>query len=344
VRAASLAGPLLRMLAADPADRPTMTEVRDELAKLAAGRNGDTTTVLLARTDLGSGGAGRNRTSAFPPPPPATATPPQPLPAPADPARTRTTPPATPAPAAAGAAGAVGAAAVAGAAGGAGAAGAAPATAVEPTPVAVGRDDRVAPAAGARPGARRGRALWIAVAALALLLTGLGVFWAVSGNDPDSPTTSAEDSSSAPSSSATTSSAEATTEPTTGTSEAPTSSTATTEPTTQTPSEPPADPLSAENVTAFLTEYHQLVLSDPRAAYARTGSTLRSRISEANYVAYWQQFSDVRVTDIDAADGRSTATGTLEWTYTDGSTESGRRVFTVLVQDGQLILDSDFAA
>jgi serine/threonine protein kinase len=322
VRAASLAGPLLRMLAADPADRPTMTEVRDELAKLAAGRDGDTTTVLLARTDLGSGGAARNRTSAFPPPPPATATPPQPLPAPVEPPRTRTTPPA--------------------------AAADQPAAAVEPAPAAVGRDDRVAPAAGARPGARpgarRGRALWIAVAALALLLTGLGVFWAVSGGDPDSSTTSAEGSSSAPSSSASTSSAEATTEPTTGSSDAPSSSAATTEPTTQTPSEPPADPLSAENITDFLDEYHQLVLSDPRAAYARTGPTLRANISEANYIAYWQQFSDVRVTGIEAADGRNTATGTLEWTYTDGRTESGRRVFTVLEQDGQLILDSDFAA
>lgn len=325
VHADSLAGPLLRMLAADPADRPTMTEVRDELAKLAAGRDGDTTTVLLARTDLGSGGAGRNRTSAFPPPPPVTVTPPQPFPAPADPPRTRTTPPATPAPAAPGAAGA------------------APAAAAQPAPAAGGRDDRMAPAAGARPAARRGRALWIVVAALALLLTGLGIFWAVSGNDPDSPTTSAEDSSSATSSSAPTTSADATTEPTTETSEAPTTSAATTEPTTETPS-PPADPLSADSITGFLEGYHELVLSDPAAAYARTGPTLRANINEADYIAYWQQFSDVRVTDIDAADGRNTATGTLEWTYTDGRTESGRRVFTVLVEDGQLILDSDFEA
>ena len=61
-RAGSLTGPLLRMLAADPTDRPTMPEVRDELATLAAGRDGDTTTVLLARTDLGSPPADRTRT------------------------------------------------------------------------------------------------------------------------------------------------------------------------------------------------------------------------------------------------------------------------------------------
>ncbi|MGY1659689.1 protein kinase [Geodermatophilus sp. SYSU D00705] len=53
-RAGSLTGPLTRMLADDPAHRPTMTEVRDELARLAAGRDGDPTTVLLARTILRS--------------------------------------------------------------------------------------------------------------------------------------------------------------------------------------------------------------------------------------------------------------------------------------------------
>ncbi|MBN1091321.1 hypothetical protein JKP75_01140 [Blastococcus sp. TML/M2B] len=53
------------MLAADPAERPTMAEVRDELARLAAGRSGDTTTVLLARTDLRPAG-GRPRTEVLP--------------------------------------------------------------------------------------------------------------------------------------------------------------------------------------------------------------------------------------------------------------------------------------
>ena len=57
-RSGSLTQPLLRMLSPDPAQRPTMAEVRDELARLAAGRDGDTTTVLLARTDLHSGPRG----------------------------------------------------------------------------------------------------------------------------------------------------------------------------------------------------------------------------------------------------------------------------------------------
>ncbi|WP_249523776.1 protein kinase domain-containing protein, partial [Modestobacter marinus] len=50
--AGALTRPLLRMLANDPAKRPTMTQVRDQLAKLAAGRDGDVTEVLRARTPL----------------------------------------------------------------------------------------------------------------------------------------------------------------------------------------------------------------------------------------------------------------------------------------------------
>src|SRR4051794_17907576 len=64
-RAGSRTKPLLGMPAAEPAARPAMPEIRDELAKLAAGRFGDTTTVLLARTDLGTSEQDRNRTAAF---------------------------------------------------------------------------------------------------------------------------------------------------------------------------------------------------------------------------------------------------------------------------------------
>jgi serine/threonine protein kinase len=303
LRAGAMAGPLLRMLASQPGDRPTMAEVRDELAKLAAGRDGDTTTVLLARTDLGSGGPGRSSTAAFASPPPVLATPAHPLPP-------------VPPPAAAGAPAA------------------APPTAAPPA------GQGAAPASGRR----RGLARWVAAAAVVLLLAGLGIVWAVAGNDPASPGSSAQDSPSSTSSAPT--SAEQTTDATTEPTEAPTSTAeATSEaPETTSAAPPPADPLSAQNVRNFLADYHQQVITDPRAAYARTGPTLRSLISEDNYVEYWQQFSDVRVTDIDAADGQNTATGTLEWTRTDGSVETGRRVFTFLVEDGQLILDSDFEA
>jgi serine/threonine protein kinase len=96
VRAGSLTGPLMAMLADDPAARPTMTEVRDQLAHLAAGRDGDPTTVLLARTDLRPA-PGRTRTASLPAPPTPT---PAPAPAPPPPSRpTAPAPAATPPPA-----------------------------------------------------------------------------------------------------------------------------------------------------------------------------------------------------------------------------------------------------
>ncbi|WP_218938586.1 serine/threonine-protein kinase, partial [Modestobacter altitudinis] len=50
--AGALTRPLMRMLDSDPSQRPSMTEVRDQLATLAAGRDRDVTAVLTARTPL----------------------------------------------------------------------------------------------------------------------------------------------------------------------------------------------------------------------------------------------------------------------------------------------------
>jgi serine/threonine protein kinase len=281
-RARSLTRPLLRMLAAEPTERPSMPEIRDELATLAAGRTGDTTTVLLARTDLGSAGQARNRTAAFP--------------AASGPDSGAPTPPAQ-------------------------------RTAAPPPP----RTPTAPPPPGA-PRRRRGRGLVIA-ALVAAAIAGL-ILWAVvlnpAGDRSDAPGTP-----SAPSASA-----DATPEGTDG------AGSGASEPTTEEPTDAPADgdPLSADNITAFLVEYHAQVLTDPRAAYARTGPTLRNAISEDNYVDYWSQFEDVRVRDLRATDGEPTATATLDLRFRGGGEETGRHQFTFLVEDGELILDSDVAA
>ncbi|WP_199583220.1 serine/threonine-protein kinase [Blastococcus sp. TF02-9] len=316
VRAGSLSGPLTRMLAADPADRPAMAEVRDELAKLAAGRSGDTTTVLLARTDLRPA-AGRPRTEVFPavtPPSsstPAPSTPAPPAPAPPPPAAE----PTAPAP-------------------------------IAPAPPTV---DRPVVAPAPRRGGRR-KGIWLAAALLVAALAAVIGFIVFNPDDSgDGTGTQADDTpSSSPSSSAPPED-ETQDEPADTTSENTEPSTETSaaeQPTTPQPSpepspEPAGDPLSAANIEAFLADYHQQVLQDPDSAYDRTGPTLRSNISRGNYIAYWGQFSDVRLSEVQATDGQTRATGRLTWTYTDGRVESAVRAFTVLEQDGQLILDSE---
>jgi serine/threonine protein kinase len=310
---------LQRMLAADPGVRPTMAEVRDELARLAAGRDGDTTTVLLARTELGS--PSRARTEALPGEP--TAPPggdraagtglaaadasesPAPQAPSANPTRSwdQSTRSDVPAPAA--------------------------------EPVA-GRAPAPAVASPPETQRRRRGGVWLAVGVLALLLAGLLVFFLARPDDPGS-----QDNASGSSSPSTSAEPSATT--TTEQTQESCAATTTPEAEQTTSSSAAGDPLSAQNIANFLTSYHAQVLSDPRGAYETlTGPTLRSAISENGYVNYWGQFSAVRISDIQATDGRATATGTLSWTYkSDGHTDSARRLFTLAVRDGHLVLDSE---
>ena len=167
-RAGSLTEPLLRMLAAEPADRPAMTEVRDELAKLAAGRDGDTTTVLLARTDLGS-------------PDRAATGPPRSRPAARRTTRVRAARRAGADPAPAAVRHRRSPAAAPASSDGSAPAAAAPPRGAAPAPT----PDRTPAARPRTPGRRRGRALWLLVALVAVVLAGLIVFWAVALDDPD---------------------------------------------------------------------------------------------------------------------------------------------------------------
>ena len=155
------------------------------------------------------------------------------------------------------------------------------------------------------------------------MLAGLIVFWAVALDDGDP---SAAESPSSTTSSAATSAEESSESGSGSTSESPdepSSSEQTSE------SSADGDPLSADNIETFLTDYHAQVLTDPRAAYARTGPTLQANISEDNYVAYWEQFSDVRLSDIQASDGNNVATATMQLVYTDGSDETAQHTLHV---------------
>jgi hypothetical protein len=272
-RAGSLTQPLVQILAADPADRPTMPEVRNELAALAAGRGGDTTTVLLARTDLRSGATGRTPTQTF----------------------------------------------------AAGAASPAPAPAAEPAPAAVERP----PAPPSAPG------IWVAAAVVALLLAGLLGFLATrddgGGASAGGPT---------PASSAPGGGTSAGTDRSSSSSAAASTSAAATATSATSPAA--GGGLTAGNIRDFLTSYHQLALSDPHQAYAETGPTLHAAISESAYVRYWNKFSDVTLSNIQASDGQKTATATVTFRYKNGRNESEQHRFTLIEQGDELVLDSDY--
>jgi outer membrane biosynthesis protein TonB len=307
-RAGSLTRPLTRMLAADPADRPEMPEVRDELAKLAAGRNGDTTTVLLARTDLGSNAPGRNRTTAFPadgasanstatpvPPPPTSVNPP--------PTRTDTRERETADPPAA-----------------------APVHATPPAAVAVAPQR-----ADVRPpreaGRRRGRALWMLAGVVVAVLAGLIVFWAIAldgdGSDPSD------------AAGATTTSAEPTDEAEETTAEQ--SSPSTGQSSTSSESEPAAagDPAQAA------TNFFALIPDDLDAAYQLTSPEFQANTPFGNFSGFWDDFSSVQIGNVRAEDD-TTALVDITYVRPDGSSETEpHRIRFVAGDDGRLLLLDD---
>ena len=294
-RAGDMTRPLLKMLAADPADRPTMPQVRDELARLAAGSGGDTTTVLLARTNLRSSGAGRVGTDVFPAGPPAT-------PAPAVAA------PKTPAPAVA----------------------APPPSATPPSAPPQAR-----PAADGRR--RRRPGIWIAAGVAILLLAGLIAVLANQGGGGGGSSAGGSTAASSPPSQ----SAGTTARSSVASSAA--SSTPSSSPSSTSASGGAAG-MTAKDIKDFLVSYHQLVLSDPHRAYAETGPTLRAAESEQNYVNYWGQFSDVKLSDIQARDGQTTATAKVDFQYSDGRRLTEQHRYTLILDGGHLILDSDYKA
>ncbi|MFW3172597.1 serine/threonine-protein kinase [Geodermatophilus sp. CPCC 206100] len=312
-RAGSMSGALTRMLAVDPAARPSMSEVRDELARLAAGRDGDPTTVLMARTilrsstnrqrtaELGAGeipagggsGGGAGPRTAVQDVPPAQPSPP--------------TPPPTPPPA------------------------------------------RPASIVTARP--RKRRPGLVAAVVLAVLLVAGGIAWLVTRGDAPEGASAADPpaSSAAPSSEADGGSAGA--DP--GTEPAPSSDATAPpadqpadepadEPAEDAP--PPDDPDAVAEQT--LARYYELLPGDPDAAYAMTGPTLKSAASPGYYRDFWSPWSEVELAELrDVSrqdDGSVTATTEVRYTGRDGGSQVElHEVRFVRADDGDWLVDFD---
>ncbi|MCZ2829907.1 protein kinase [Modestobacter sp. VKM Ac-2986] len=331
--AGALTRPLMRMLNSEPGKRPSMTQVRDQLAGLAAGRDRDVTDVLTARTPIPTTLTDIRPVDgrAVPPVPPAERSVTAPVPDPA--------PPLVPTP--------------------------------DDPPVAAPADaGRVAPPArttvGAPParpqGRRRGAVL---LGALAAALVGVGVLLFLLGQDGDQTRAAARTGTASPSSTppapstSSSSTPSGTTAPSTSAAPTPTTTApTTTAPTTTaptstapaetTPAPPPPTPAgpapgSAAEVQQTLTSYYALLPGDPEAAWERTGPTLRSAISRANYVRFWNRFSAVTLGPVSASDGSLTATAPVTFVE-DGGREPEQHTFTfVRGADGRLLVDSDRA-
>ncbi|SHN86527.1 Serine/threonine protein kinase [Geodermatophilus obscurus] len=308
-RAGSMTAPLMRMLAVDPADRPTTTEARDELARLAVGRDGDPTTVLLARTKLRSS-SNRARTEEL----------------------------GTGAVPAAGA----GAAAAAGYRDPGTAVHVSPAGPRTPPPPRQAEDRPPAAAPAPSPRRRRGPLL-AALLLLAVLLLGGGLWLSTRG---DAGSSAAAPASSPPVDDATPPAEDAPAPETPDTE--PTPSTGTDTPSSEPSSDEPAeDP--AEVVEETLDQYYGLLPDDPDAAYDMTGPYLRSQASRSYYRDFWAPWEEVDLREVrgaeQAEDGVVTATTEVEFTGADGREQTERhQVRLVRDDDGDWLVDLDLVA
>ncbi|WP_222262269.1 serine/threonine-protein kinase [Modestobacter marinus] len=303
--AGALTRPLMKMLNADPAKRPTMPEVRDQLAQLAAGRDGDVTEVLNARTALPPTVADLRAVSGDAPPPtsalaggPPTAV-----------GSVFAEPPAAPP--------------------------------GEPSAMA-GPPRSAAPRSPAAPARRRGV---LVAALILVLLAGLvtaGVLWVnrdpADGGAPAAQSSSAPRSTPAPSTPAPSSTAApSTTEQTTSSSAPPT----TTEPS---PPPAPAPDTAAE-VQQAVTNYYALLPDDPEAAWEQTGPRLRAQVGgRGDYIAFWSRFRSVELGAVQAQDGSLVATAPVTFREEDGSVSAERHEITLVRDDdGRLLIDYDLA-
>ncbi|MCZ2846642.1 serine/threonine-protein kinase [Modestobacter sp. VKM Ac-2978] len=378
--AGALTRPLRRMLDNDPAKRPTMSQVRDQLAKLAAGRDGDVTEVLTARTPLLPTLADLRPVSDAEPTgatdgPAVTDSPTTGSPGPDSP----TTGSADSDSLATGHADADSASA-ASAAGAPAARSAVPADPA-PSPETGGQPEATAgpgtgsatPVAGAVPAAgrptspapapRRGRRrsrLLAAVAVVLLALSGtLGAVWLnTRPDDGGAPSAAASTPPPAPSSSEP---APATEEepvipsvppetPTAAATPAPTatsSPTPTTSPPSPAPSSPPPPagpaPGSAAEVSQAITSYYALLPGDPESAWERTGPRLRAEIgSRSAYLTFWNRFQSVTRGPVSAQDGSLVASMPVTFTERDGTVRPEQHQITLVRgDDGQLLIDYD---
>ncbi len=375
-----LTSPLMRMLAPEPARRPAMPQVRDELARIAAGPDRDVTEVLTARTPLprtlpGMPAPGR-RSEGSPAATPraedrSTPTPtPTPAPSPVPPPSSGPLPRVRPAgPPAASSAAVLPAAPVqdASAPGGSASAGSgfpgSPPTAVEGSGRPVGAP-ATEPPRRARPVDRPPRPpagpagteppgwwrRWPAALAGLLLIgvvAALLVVWLNRGDGAAPDASSSGASSSAPSAAAAPSSsapASSAAETTTGTTAA--QSTAPSAAATTAPSSAPAGSVggapTAAEIQSAVTSYYALLPGNPQAAWESTGPTLRAAESFPNYVAFWNRFDDVRLGPVSVSAGSLVARAPVTFVENGAALPVEQHTITLVRgPDGRLLIDSD---
>jgi hypothetical protein len=299
-QAGALTALLMRLLADDPAERPTAEQARDTLAAVAEGRATGASAGTAVFDAAGAAGTGAARAAV---------------------AYRDTRPTADDAPAARGATAPVATAAAI-----------PPPTAEPPRP-------QTAPGDGG-PGepARRRRLLLLAL--LGVLVVGAGILAAVLNSGDGGGTTAAPPAVTSAPAPAPVRSVAPTTSAAPATTAAPTETTAppTTEPTE--PTTTAEEPAAASNPVAFVQSYYALLPGNTDAAWQQLGPTARNQSQgRTGFDNFYSRMQSVQLQNVRPV-GENVVAGTVVFVEKNGQTSSDPYRFVVGTNDGRQVIES----
>jgi hypothetical protein len=128
----------------------------------------------------------------------------------------------------------------------------------------------------------------------------------------------------------------------TGTTSAATAPTSASESTAPTAPTVAAGSVRGRDVDKAVKDFFKLLPGDLEAAHQLTSPAFRSQFPMERFAGFWQEFRDVKVSNVRTEDGSTAATVDIEYVWPDGRRQTERHVLTFVVgDDGELLLDGD---
>jgi hypothetical protein len=97
-----------------------------------------------------------------------------------------------------------------------------------------------------------------------------------------------------------------------------------------------------QDVDKAVKDFFQGIPKNLQAAYALTSPSFQSQHPYANFSGFWNQFQDVKVSNVRTQDGATTATVDIQYIWSADRKQTERHVLTFVTGDGgKLLLDND---
>jgi len=106
-----------------------------------------------------------------------------------------------------------------------------------------------------------------------------------------------------------------------------------------------AGTVRAQDVDKAVKDFFDKIPKDLQAAYQLTSPAFQSKHSYADFSGFWDDFKDVKISNVQSADGSTTPTLDIQYVFQDGRQQTEHHQLTFVAGDGgKLLLDSDVQA